>query len=95
MKAHPIHLQMKYARIVEGLSYRTDLSLDDAPAFFYGFRTCQLVRKGVSGLHARSDGYLVGEPPVARGGRYGFGGPQTEAGRAKRGNAPFALRIWN
>ena len=67
MKAYPIHLQMKYARIVEGLSYRTDLSLDDAPAFFYGFRTRQLVRKGVSGLHARSDGYLVGEPPVARG----------------------------
>ncbi len=61
MKAHPILLQMKYARIVAELARRTGLSYDDALAFFYGSTTYQLMREGVSDLHARSDGYLVDE----------------------------------
>ena len=37
------------------------LSLDEAFAFFYGPFTYQLMREGVSDVHARSNGYLVDE----------------------------------
>lgn len=61
MNAHPVLLQMKYDRIVAEFARRTGLSLDEALAFFYGSFTYQLMREGVSDMHARSDGYLVDE----------------------------------
>lgn len=59
--ANPILLQMKYARVIEAFAEKADMSLVDALDFFYRSRTYQLMREGVSDMHARSDGYLADE----------------------------------
>ncbi len=61
MTAHPILLQMKYARIVALLAHDLNISLYDALKKFYNSTTYQLVRQGVSDMHCRTDQNLVDE----------------------------------
>lgn len=61
MRAHPILLQIKYARIIEEFSKQLDISLSKALDFFYRSETYQLIHDGVSDMHCMSDGYLVEE----------------------------------
>ena len=61
MNANPILLQKKYARIIEGLAAREGWPAERALRSFYGSNTYQLMREGVSDMHARSDAYLVEE----------------------------------
>ena len=55
MLANKTLLQMKYARIVEHLSY------EDALDFFYHSYTYTLVSQGIADMHCRSDEYLAEE----------------------------------
>lgn len=59
MKANPILLQKKYARVVECFAKQEGLSLDQALDFFYHSLTYQLMREGVADMHCMSDTYLA------------------------------------
>lgn len=61
MNAHPILLQMKYARIVELFTKETKITLDEALNLFYHSQLYRLVSEGVSDMHCMSDEYLVTE----------------------------------
>lgn len=61
MKANPILLQKKYARIIELFSKREGITLDDALDFFYCSQLYPLIREGVSDMHCMSDEYLTEE----------------------------------
>ena len=61
MKANPILMQKKYARVVALFAEREGMPLDDALSFFYGSRTYELMSEGVSDMHCRSDAYLAEE----------------------------------
>ena len=61
MKANPILLQKKYARVIECFAGRQGLSLDAALDFFYHSEVYQLMRDGVSDMHCMSDLYLAEE----------------------------------
>ena len=61
MRANPILLRRKYARVVGLFARETGLSYDDALRLFYGSQTYLLMREGVSDLHCMSDGYLADE----------------------------------
>ncbi len=61
MTAHPILLQMKYARIVALLAKNLNISTDDALKKFYNSQTYQLVRQGISDMHCRTDQNIVDE----------------------------------
>ncbi len=61
MKASPILLQKKYARIVALFAKNLGISLDDALEFFYQSALYDLVSNGISDMHCRSDLYLVEE----------------------------------
>lgn len=61
MNAHPILLQMKYARIVELFAKETNITLDEALNLFYHSQLYRLVSEGVSDMHCMSDEYLVTE----------------------------------
>lgn len=58
MNAHPILLQIKYARVVALFAEEAGLTLSDALDFFYHSRTYYLVSNGISDMHCMSDGYL-------------------------------------
>ncbi len=66
MNAHPILLQMKYARIVALFAQKAHLSLDDALKFFYHSMTYQLISEGVADMHCLSDEYLSDELMLER-----------------------------
>ncbi len=66
MNAHPILLQMKYARIVALFAQKANISLDDALKFFYHSLTYQLMREGIADMHCLSDGYLSDELMIER-----------------------------
>ena len=51
----------KYTRIIELLSKKESISLDDALSFFYHSQTYRLISEGVSDLHCMSDDYLAEE----------------------------------
>lgn len=59
MNAHPILLQMKYARIIARFSEKNKLSLDEALDFFYHSDVYRLMRNGISDMHCMSDEYLA------------------------------------
>lgn len=59
MKANPILLQKKYARVVSLLAERAGLSYEQALDVFYHSVTYDLMRNGISDMHCMSDGYLV------------------------------------
>lgn len=61
VNANPILLQKKYARIVQGFQEAASLTTEEALAFFYHSETYQLMRQGLSDMHARSDEYLIEE----------------------------------
>lgn len=61
MRAHPILLQMKYARVVQLFAEQMGISVESALDFFYRSITSELVHEGVSNLHCMSDGYLADE----------------------------------
>ena len=61
MNANPILLQKKYARIVDEFAKTSGMSVAEALDFFYNSQTYQLMREGISDMHARSDGYLAEE----------------------------------
>ncbi|MFU0480108.1 DUF3791 domain-containing protein [Gardnerella sp. DNF01192] len=59
MKANPVLLQKKYARVVSLLAERAGLSYEQALDVFYHSVTYDLMRNGISDMHCMSDGYLV------------------------------------
>ncbi len=59
MNANATLLQMKYTRVVNLFAKQTEISLDDALAFFYHSDLYQLVKNGVSDMHCMSDDYLA------------------------------------
>ena len=61
MRAHPILLQMKYARIVSMYAKQTEISMEEALDFFYHSYTYHLMSNGISDMHCMSDQYLVDE----------------------------------
>lgn len=52
---------MKYARIVAIFAKESDMTLEDALAFFYDSDTYDLISNGVADMHCRSDEYLAEE----------------------------------
>ena len=61
MKANPILLQKKYARVVELFAKENNVSLEKALDIFYRSKLYQLMSEGVSDMHCMSDEYLVCE----------------------------------
>ena len=61
MKANPILLQKKYARVVEVFAKNMGMTLNEALDFFYHSEVYQLVSEGVSDMHCMSDEYLADE----------------------------------
>ncbi len=61
MNANPILLQKKYARIVEKLSEKGKISIEQALDFFYRSETYILISEGISDFHCMSDDYLAEE----------------------------------
>ena len=61
MKAHPVLLQKKYARIIALLTERLSITILCALELFYHSDTYELMREGIADMHCRSDLYLVDE----------------------------------
>ena len=61
MKANPILLQKKYARVVELFAKENNVSLEKALDIFYRSKLYQLMSEGVSDMHCMSDAYLAEE----------------------------------
>ncbi len=61
MKANPILLQKKYARVIIEFSKSTGIMLREALDFFYCSVVYQDMREGISDMHCRSDAYLAQE----------------------------------
>ena len=61
MKAEPVRLQMKYARVVRRFAERCCITLGEALDFFYHSDEYTLVSQGISDMHCMSDEYLVEE----------------------------------
>ena len=61
MEANRIILDMKYARIIEILAERLNISREEAMDIFYNSPLFELIDKGVADLHCRSDQYLADE----------------------------------
>ena len=59
MRANPILLQKKYARVVMLFSKMVNITLDEALDFFYNSTVYKLMRNGVSDKHCMSDYYLA------------------------------------
>ena len=61
MRANPILLQKKYARVVELFAKENNISIKQALDVFYNSWTYTLMSEGVSDMHCMSDAYLVQE----------------------------------
>lgn len=61
MRAHPVLLQKKYARIATLLAERLSVTTIRALEVFYHSDTYELMREGVADMHCRSELYLVDE----------------------------------
>ena len=61
MNAHPVLLQIKYARIVALFARKNGISLAKALEIFYHSVLYELVSEGLSDMHCMSDSYLVEE----------------------------------
>lgn len=61
MKASPILLQKKYARVVEAFAKEMGMTLNEALGIFYHSELYRLVSEGVSDMHCMSDAYLAEE----------------------------------
>ena len=61
MDAKQVILQMKYARIIDGIAERLRISREEAMARFFHSKTFELIQGGVADLHCFSDRYLIDE----------------------------------
>ena len=61
MRAHPVLLQKKYARIITLLAERLSVTTIRALEVFYHSDTYELMREGVADMHCRSELDLVDE----------------------------------
>ena len=61
MEANRIILDMKYARIIEILAQRMNITLEEAMDLFYNSPVFELIDKGVADMHCRSHQYLADE----------------------------------
>ncbi len=61
MRANPILLQKKYARVVELFAKENNISIKQALDVFYNSWVYTLMSEGVSNMHCMSDEYLVQE----------------------------------
>ena len=61
MRAHPVLLQKKYARIIALLAERLSITTMCALDLFYHSNTYALMREGVADIHCQGEFYLVEE----------------------------------
>ena len=61
MEGRQIILQMKYARLIDGIAKQQQISREEAMDRFYHSDTFQMIQDGVAELHCRSDLYLIDE----------------------------------
>lgn len=61
MEASRIILDMKYARVIEIISQRLNVTREEAMDIFYNSPMFELIDNGVADLHCRSDQYLADE----------------------------------
>lgn len=61
MKANPVLLQRKYARLIQKLAIEKGISLGEALEKFIFSDTYLLMREGIADMHCLSDDYLVEE----------------------------------
>lgn len=61
MKANPILLQNKYARLIQLLANHQNISLGQALDKFIFSKTYLLMREGIGDTHCLSDEYLLEE----------------------------------
>ena len=61
MEGRQIILQMKYARIIDGIAREMGISREEAMDRFYHSDTFQMINEGIADLHCRSDKYLIDE----------------------------------
>ena len=61
MKADPILLQMKYARIITKYAEKKNIPYIEAMDFFYHSYVYKWMKEGISDMHCMSDDYLVEE----------------------------------
>lgn len=60
-QANEILLQMKYARIVMGLSKRLEIDSRRALRLFYQSHTYKILRQKIGDIHCLSDNFLIDE----------------------------------
>lgn len=61
MDGRRIVLQMKYARIIDGVAKKLSIPIEKAMELFYSSRTFEMIERGIAELHCRSDIYLIDE----------------------------------
>lgn len=61
MNANPILLQKKYARVIQLLAEKLNITMGEALDFFYHSKIYDLVSNGISDMHCMSDEYLEEE----------------------------------
>ena len=61
MKANPILLQKKYARVVDAFAKKLGISSREALDFFYHSTIYMDMSEGISDMHCRSEEYLAEE----------------------------------
>ena len=61
MNANPILLQKKYARVIQLLAEKMNITMGEALDFFYHSKIYDLVSNGISDMHCMSDEYLEEE----------------------------------
>ena len=71
MNANPVLLQKKYARIIENFARKKNISIEESLDFFYHSFTYELMSKGISDMHCRSDEYLIEDLEREYSGEYG------------------------
>lgn len=59
MRANPVLLHRKYARVIALFAKKVNIPLEAALDFFYKSNEYQLLRNGVADLHCMSDDYLA------------------------------------
>ena len=61
MRAHPVLLQKKYARVIKLFADRRGISLEEALGTFYHSELYRLMSEGAGDIHCMSDQWLCRE----------------------------------
>lgn len=61
MRAHPVLLQRKYARVIALLAERLQVPMLEAMDVFYHSYTYEMMRQGIADMHCQGEFYLVEE----------------------------------